>query len=563
MDLVCYRPPYPDELLYGWLKDLARQNYPLDTKGIQRVLNYVFPYRYPPEKRGFLGREPRPLRMDYVKGLDRGIRQLQQKGYQIADPEDIVTYNTPLVAISVALNKGDQTRCIHTAMAEVTGGPFDMPTIHMSITTIRICPCCMRERPYIRTWHNLPGVEVCAVHGIVLESADESTISGVSRHQTVQGNAEQTEFAKLAKTIYDNPRGLTLQDIKDHLPAETALRSPGEQPFERVLHALLAHHIDYLNITAQQNDTRSTYDGATLLSRTGMISTYRCRKCGTVWTDADEAIRIGFRCPQCIKNVPPDTIISEMLGRIGDGKYKLTKPFFSIGGTQDILHETCGQVTASRLELKVWHGTKCRCEAIHTLDSLQRIVDSYADGFTVCDYDPIKGIISLRHNTCGFTMTPYLTGFKMNPTCPNCEKKKRNQRRSDKVKSTMGDDYELIELPETGKVRVRHKTCGTELIGEYASFANGRTCPLCTPYRKKDRENRKVSYEAELFMEMKDWFRHEPLWIAGQHRKGEHTRQYYDALQKLVHGGYICQLGRGLYSNKNDIPIPDSVRKKK
>ena len=555
MDLVCYRPPYPDELLCGWILDLAQLNYPMDPRGIQRVLNFAFPFRYPPPKRGSLKREAQPLRTDYIKGIDRGVRQLQLKGYQIADPEQIITYNTPLTALSITQDRGDQARCIHTAMAEGTGGPFDMPALHLSIAKVRACPCCMQENPYIRTWHNLPGVEVCAVHGSVLETLDDWNTVSPRIHQIVLGNANRIEFARLAKTIYDNPRGLTLQDIKDCLPVGTKLRFHGEHSFVHVIDLLHTHQINYSEIAVQQRDDPSMDNDAILLSRTGIVSSFRCRECGTIWTDAEEAVRIGFGCPKCMKRKTPDARMSEMLHRIGDGEYKLIEPFLGMGATQDILHETCGQVTSSRLELKIWCGTKCRCEAAHTVEALQKLVDSYASGFTVLTYDPVKGIITLRHNECGTTMTPFLSGFKTSPVCPHCKTRERNQKRRDQIKAAMGDDYELIELPEVGKVHVRHKACGTDLIGEYNSFKKGRNCPLCTPFLKKNRGAGKVTYEAELLKEMNNWFKRDPLWIAGQHRQGAHTRKYYDALQNLVHKGYIYRLDRGVYSNRSNIPF--------
>jgi hypothetical protein len=190
---------------------------------------------------------------------------------------------------------------------------------------------------------------------------------------------------------------------------------------------------------------------------------------------------------------------------------------------------------------------------------LQAQIDSIADGFTVEAYDPIKGVITLRHK-CGTKLMPFLTGFRANPTCPDCKSQERERRRLKKLTASIGDEYEVVDFPKSGPVRIRHKECGKEIVGRYISLVKGPFCPLCVPYYKKDRANGNMTYEAALMMEMDAWFKHHPLWIAGRHRIGEHTKQYYDSLQKLVKKGYVYLLDRGIYSIRPDMNIYDILK---
>lgn len=564
MDLKQYRPPYHDELLHGWLMALADSNYPMDPRGIHLVLDFALPFRRAPTKKDSLPRKP--LRTNFIRGLDHGVRRLQKAGYSIHDPSEVITFNTASVTMGIAQDIGDQARNIHAALADVTGGPFDIPTPRLLINELRVCPCCLREVPYIRTWHNLAGVNACAVHGTKLEALTSSNFFAlVHVGKTLERHADprDIEYAKCVKYIYEHPSELNLHDIKTYLASKgISLPKPTKNAFISIVNSLLDNHIKCSDVLASRSPRPfvckcSDYS---LISQQGVLGTFRCLKCNTVWTDAVEAVRIGFACPRCSVDKPPNALLAEILQRIGDGQYRLTEPFKGVAATQDILHETCGRSISTRLGHKIWRGTTCTCEKVHTTRSLQRQVDDIASGFEVEAYDPAKGIITLRHNVCGNRMTPFWTGFKANPTCPYCKVKERELHRRDKLAAALSEEYEVIDCPNDDPVRVRHKACGKEMVGKYAPFIHGRKCPLCTPYYKNNRAEGKLPYEADLQKEMDAWFEHHPLWVAGRHRVGAHTREYYEALPKLVKKGYIYLLDRGLYSNRSDMTVYDILK---
>ena len=88
-----YRPPYDDELLYGWITALADMNFPMDTAGIRRVIDCLFPFSKPPQKRGVIVKDP--VRKDYIRGLDMNVRRMQEQGYKVPSADVLLRCSTP------------------------------------------------------------------------------------------------------------------------------------------------------------------------------------------------------------------------------------------------------------------------------------------------------------------------------------------------------------------------------------------------------------------------------------------------------------------------------------
>ena len=76
---------------------LADSNYPMDPRGIHLVLDFALPFRRAPAKKDSLPRKP--LRTNFIRGLDHGVRRLQKAGYSIHDPSEVITFNTASVTM--------------------------------------------------------------------------------------------------------------------------------------------------------------------------------------------------------------------------------------------------------------------------------------------------------------------------------------------------------------------------------------------------------------------------------------------------------------------------------
>ena len=102
--LFFYRPPYDDELLYGWIAALADMNFPMDTTGIRRVIDCLFPFSKPPQKRGVIVKDP--VRKDYIRGLDMNVRGLQEHGYKVPSADVLLRRSTPVAAMGICWSRG-------------------------------------------------------------------------------------------------------------------------------------------------------------------------------------------------------------------------------------------------------------------------------------------------------------------------------------------------------------------------------------------------------------------------------------------------------------------------
>ena len=259
MDFPYWRPPYPDELLYGWILEMKNTIFPYDAYGTQRFVGEAFPFSKTKEQRAKESREA--LRKEYIRGLDKSIQRFHKLGYSFPDTKELLTYNTPIIATGIARSAGEEARIIHTAVSEVTGGLFDMPKTPLSLKELRVCPYCMYEKPYIRTWHNLPGVKACAIHGTALCVINEQTM------QTEPQNSIATEdeilFARYAKTVYDTPSDITLQKIRSYMLRHRLAKVSQlkellscSRPYNKIIRMLIEHNVDYTSIVAQGSDWR-------------------------------------------------------------------------------------------------------------------------------------------------------------------------------------------------------------------------------------------------------------------------------------------------------------------
>lgn len=545
MEVPFWRKPFRDELLYGWLRELGNINFPNESLAQQLMVDLLFPYSKAPDKRGYVSKEPQ--RMDYIRGLDRSVREIIKAGYPIQDTEYLISFNTPLAVTGICRSVGDQARYIHTVVSEVTGGVMDMPTLPLSINKLYICPECSKEKSYLRVWHQLPGVKVCAIHGCNLTELYSETEHG-------QITETDIAYAKYVKQIYDDPIGLDSKDVKDFLSKNISGRRADKisNQFEDKINELM--RFDYSSIKEFKELTTESVlpDNVRIQSRIGGIGTFLCLDCGCQWTDSIVAVR-KLGCPSCIKNKSPDDVIAGILQTVGDGKYRLGEPFRGMGTTQEIIHDTCGNPRTVRLAPVIWNETTCSCEKAKSLVSVQKQINAVSTGFVVENYKPTKGTMIVRHK-CGTRRRTLFTSFIGNPNCPVCEKRKKRIDMEQTLQKALGLDYEILDFPDKGKITLKHTRCGTAFQGNYNSIVNNsKRCPLCTVFFRSERQT--DSYCSDLYIEMQSWFKKHPLWVARRHRKNEHDRRYYDALQVLVKKGFIYRVGLGSYANRQDLTV--------
>ena len=574
MILPTFRPMHRDELLYGWIAELAHINYGDDPRGIQRVAQTIFPYGYAPERRFHPSKEE--LRKDFVRGIGESLQECYKKGYKVPEAWELLTYNTPLYSMGVSRSSSTQARYLYTAMASVYGDSLDMPTLPSSVKTIKICPMCMAKSQYVRTWHHLPGVKACAIHRVMLFDFDskKELKEDVS---VLQEDHPDVVYAAYCKEIYDHPSTASLATVKKIMMPkcnvdEKAVLSRKSTKFQTVIEMLLRHRTSYTTIAkmADLDQGTNNVDRYEILRECRGLAEVLCTKCGNKFTGSLTAIKLGFGCPECMRSVHPNYYVATLLKSTGDGAYRLSGPFQGMGAVQDVVHDTCGKRVRARMVSRLWDKQTCRCETKNHIPDMQREIDKISSGYEVISYVPNEGTAIIRHNNCGLSRNCNWLSFKSSPVCPYCKDKENRKRGIQRLALELGKDYAIQEdLTSKGNdgltFAVIHKPCGTLIKGTLKQFQGTsqkgpRRCPICTSYFIKEK-NTGITPEGKLYIDMKEWFKTHKTWVSRRH-SDYHSKEYYDALIVLAKQGRIHRLSPGIYSERADLSVYDVLKER-
>ena len=546
--LYFYRPPYDDELLYGWITALADMNFPMDTRGIRRVIDCLCPFSKSPLKRGVIVKEP--VRKDYIRGLDMNVRGLQEQGYKVPSADVLLKRSTPVAAMGICWSRGNAARYIHTVMAPVTGTWTDMPVTPDLVKELRYCPDCMKQERYLRTWHHLPGVKACAVHEKALVCISRKELQELLGGRTKLPDpeaacGEDLSYAKYAKKIYEDPV-YSFEDIRSSL-SDKGIQDPllykYNVPFDKAVRLLMQY-------------------GPCSGSEAGRTAEFHCGKCGNTWTDTADAPEYGFGCPVCMPHEDADSWAQNVLSGTGDGHYRMNSPFAGMGGTQAILHKTCGKETDVRWAFIIWEGRKCTCEATHTITEMQERFG--AEGFTVTDYEPITTKIRYKHS-CGssYALTVQEAKEHGGLVCRACKEADAAAHRKEALQIVLGPEFEIVKCGARGKVIARHRPCGKTVTRNFRDMLRiGPACPFCSPYRIGRRTADSLSVKARIFQDMTELSEAgRSVWIRKQRAAGLNARDVNIALEALIRTGMIRSLSYGCYARADDdVTIYDVLR---
>lgn len=550
-----YRPPYKDELLYGWLASIDYMN----------------------------GDRPEAvLNVDVIHDMDEGLTVMGLFGRKVPSVRDAVCNNTIQYVQGISNTKGGQARYIETYLRPVRKNVMDMPSVPGRIGTWQgkgalFCPECYKEdlrsgEPYLRTWHQFPCIGTCAVHGVNLELLPpekmcDFVFGRLKMPESVPANESSLMFAGYAKAIYDDPCPVDTDIVKSILrrdgPFSLSTGSFGNAGIE-VMRSLMERFPSWQNFRAEAEPFIKTEEGEIHELIDGRFATgdpydyvmeFTCSSCGHTWHSHPEAIRIGFGCPCCDGRMTPEERIGKILSGMGDGKYHLTGPFLGMGATQEVRHDTCGKVKRVRMAAKIWNGTLCDCERRWTPATLQGEIDRIADGFTVEDYEKNVMKVTLGHE-CGGSFTISLQQFRESPYCRVCAQMAHSEEVVKKEIEESGE-YALVRYDGWAKGAViRHNRCGMLMIARVGEFRKGKRCTLCTPYLLKNRDEMTYSAHSDLWITMSEWFKTHSVWVLRRHPETA-VAESGALIQPLINMHLIHQVSFGIYSDRENVDIKD------
>lgn len=538
-----------DELLYGWLSRLALEN------GYTSLTN--FGKRFLTERNAVQPAEPASFypRVDFLRDLDRICTEYEEIPY-FPQADEMLRKMTPLYSVFPFLTYGNQAHWMEFILRGKDNVLTGVGSRGIMIPEFLSCPVCRqqdRERygfSYLRTWHHLPGVRMCAVHCVplqvlkhekakVLDPDVEENI--LAEKETIGDPETEWKISQFAKQMYERPlffdlRGLQalfgermeklgIRQEKAYPGMREALEASGFLPYlygeceKRVQkmvmerwngrEELMAFTTFLFGDYSVLEEKAQKYLGELeepfndvirgnfrLTSGFGRIVRLKCGGCGKEFRTHPYSPGLGCGCPFCESKMPLQQAINRRLSFLGDGNYELAESVDreNLGERITVLHKTCGKVRKMPLTDAIWMQKKCECQKILWEREVAERIRAASGDFTLIRYIGGKKnhMVLLKHEVCGQTFEWELSRFQKRPTCMKCEKRRSARGSAEdflqKMQDLTGDEYELVNdfVDTRTRILVRHRTCGTVTDMHPNDFTRGRRCNLCHGAIRRD-----------------------------------------------------------------------------
>lgn len=533
---VCVRP-MEDELLYGWLSRLSLENGYTSIKEFGTRFLAERTVLQPLEGVSWIAR------VDFIRDMDRTCKEYGPVRF-FPSADEMLRKMTPLYAVFPFLAYGNQARWTQFILREKDTALTGTGNRGNMIPEFLSCPECRRQDrerygfSYLRTWHHLPGVRLCAVHRVPLQilacrkekvlDPDEDGII-LSGKEPAGDPETEWKISSFAKEMYERPlffdlRGLQalfserMEELGIRKKIKEAVETAGFLPYlkgeceKRVLKILmepwngmeelmafttfLFGKYSVLEEKAQrcpgelEEPFADVISGRfRLMSGFGRLVCLKCGTCGKNFHIHPYSLGLGCGCPFCEAKRSLQQRINQRLSFLGDGNYELAQDVNEedMGERAEIIHKTCGKLRKTRLMETLWMQKKCDCETkVSFTDAAERVRAASPD-FTLIRYIGGKKehIVRLKHNVCGQTFQWELSRFEKRPTCMACGRRRapRNSPEDfrERMRELAGDEYEPVSgfTDLRSRILIRHRVCGTvtEMIPN--DFLRGRRCNLC------------------------------------------------------------------------------------
>lgn len=243
-------------------------------------------------------------------------------------------------------------------------------------TPLMYCPRCMEEdlekRPYVRTWHALPGVTACAVHGCKLRkyTGDDGYAA------VVPADESEIRYASFLYQVYQHQPRVVMEDISDLLDGTEVGRLMREAPrtvlsLQKIIRAFCDRYSaeEFVELAGErQKDGRR-------------ITRKECVVCGHRYHTFASAEKYGYGCPACEKGKLKTDLLQKRLDLSWNKEYEVIG--FEDEETFKVRHKSCGREYVLPLNL-------------HTLSKKRQLCDT-------CDYKYRDRIGETAAMNCGET----------------------------------------------------------------------------------------------------------------------------------------------------------------
>jgi hypothetical protein len=433
--------PYADEMISGYLCRMMRDNVCSGTSlGDFMIASGVW-------------ERPEVMKAD---GLSKGM-------FDIVDIRGIepVMQMTTLPALIPLMSRGQASRYIRSTCSLRHGNTVLSSRPASVVDLPRHCPVCDAQATYVRTWHCIPGVTVCAEHGIPLVEQMVNPAGEVIEHEMVP-QPMALEYARFVKALSEAEPKFFMQETLPALRNRIAtyeketgrrflthLESLGlgraaagiayvmkyietcdnELPFEEVLTALM---VLYGTAEAFINDvtvesSRERFMQA-IKGRFEMTSGYderivrlRCLDCGYEFPTTPHAILTGWGCPVEDAELTEQELFMNLFTATSDG-YELIGEFKDFQRTIRVRHVGTDRVADVKPDrfINFPHAGMMGKEPL-PFEAVRKEVEQDGNYVLNAVSRNTEILVDVTHKTCGERYVLSLRKFRRRTGCRCCD----------------------------------------------------------------------------------------------------------------------------------------------
>ncbi|MBQ7348011.1 MAG: TniQ family protein [Clostridia bacterium] len=518
--------PLPDELLYSYLLRLSIAN------GFDDIRDFTDHYVF-------------PIGENEKRTSTKISYEAQDDLYRFAasvwdtDPNQTLSFylKTSLFHGIAPLCSSYRTSCYVGSLSKYRNPSKLLSPTHVMISELRFCPLCQKDDLdrhgyfYYHRAHQMPGVTVCHKHGCALHvyegrHGEEMKLPLISN--SLPFHTKSHEYAIFCKAFLEaelecdltaitdailkkfcelgySPEGHSLtEQMKDYGELmkdtpEKILRSIRNSACPHMASLLtlllyLFHDVSGLKPYLKPKlEIRQPFEEA-IANKYTLVAPFRedivelqCKECGECFLSTPDRILSGWGCPSCDGKMDDATLFRRLFeARVGE-TFELLSDFQSKSHPIRVRHLSCGKEFDTSVQSCLKRRLKCRCEYTLIEKTVREKVENLG-GFELLAFKTSMQPILLRHKACGNTFRVMYHPFVKDPRCSICQRLRNNrhlpnEETKQKFSDLVGDEYKLLNIPESAKKRIliRHNLCNTVQSYIWEKFLHGQRCKRCNP----------------------------------------------------------------------------------
>lgn len=360
------------------------------------------------------------------------------------------------------------------------------------------CPECQKEKPYLRVWHNLPGVKVCYRHKTTLVPVKSGLELVEPSNSSV--SIEDVKYAKYCHDLHLAKLPYNVSYFNRIIGKEKSNKMISTR--DKMIGELMEKYPDVSDLPKQITRSTPLPSGYTLVYQCGGVLELE-HECGKRYCMTAKGLETGFFCPSCSAKLTENEIVECFVNTAGNGEYKLIVPFKNGDKNVKLLHNVCKAEFEIGLN-SFLSGTRCKCERHLTIEMLRIKFPSEYPDFIPVSRQGNK--ITIRHKDCGKEFDLRWKDWVRYPTCRYCDPPGQHSFNSiSKELEEIGLNLISVNEVPTRKPKVT-VICnqGHRSVGEFYHIRSIGGCPQCMYSRDHFSSNLildylKANYQDKLF----------------------------------------------------------------